>query len=167
MRLVYLGMAFTDALALLSAGRIKSPVHRSFVHGEGLYFYGRSDAAIRELGYRIRPLQVTLFDTLRHYHVRGLLPRGLEFLGEVGVEDAPACALLAQLARRHARARFLLPRIGQVYAACRSNRQLQAALTRALEAGEWPRRRSAGRALLHDFFDYVYFTSNEFLRGVR
>lgn len=166
-RLVYLGMVFTDALALLSAGVLKSPIHRSFVRGEGLYFYGQSDAAIRELGYRIRPLEATLFDTLRHYHARGLLPRRLDFLGEVEVEDAPACALLAELARGHARARFLLPRIGQVYAACRSNRQLQAALARALEAGERPRLRSAERALLHDFFDYMYFTSNEFLRGVR
>jgi len=174
--LVYPLMAVVDGLARLSAGRFQGPAHRSFVRGEGLYYYGDSGKAVRELGYRITPLESTIFDTLRHYQVRGLLPAELGFIEDVTVEDAPALALLTQLAKQASCAGFLLPRIRPVYAACRANRQLDATLRRLLEKAEADGavgspsgvgQRAQDLRRLHQFFEHLYFASDEFLRQVR
>ena len=171
--LAYPVMALADGVARLSAGRVRGPAHRSFVRGEGLYHYGDSGKAVRELGYRITPLEVTIFDTLRHYQARGLLPPALKFLGEVTAEEAPAFVLLRRLAARAPRARFLLSRMPEVYAACRANRQLDATLLRLLEGpradgGADPSpSRPEDLQRLHRFFEHLYFASNEFLGQVR
>ena len=121
------------------------------------------------------PLDVSILDTLRGYSRRGLLPPALDFLKDVTVEDAPALALLRRLAGRSAHFRFLLARIGRVYATCRANRELEAALMRLLEAqqADGRGRLSPGRTrlaedrkLLRRFFEYLYFASDEFLREV-
>jgi dihydroflavonol-4-reductase len=173
--LAYMVMALADGLAFLSAGWLRSPAHRSFARGEGLYYHGDSQRALGELGYTITPLEVTVLDTLRHYQGRGLLPPELDFVRDVTVEDAPAFVLLKQLARRSAYSRYLLARIERVYETCRSNHDLQAALTRLLEArpagrqGKLTPSRTqpeADRKLLNDFFEYLYFASDEFLREV-
>ena len=173
--LVYLLMALADGLAFLSAGRLRSPAHRLFARAEGLYYYGGSQGACRELGYTITPLEVSVLDTLRDYHGRALLPPELDFVRDVSVEDAPAFVLLKRLVRRSAYSRYLLARIGRVYETCRSNHELQSALTRLLEArpfdgqGKLPPSRSRlarDRRLLNDFLEYLYFASDEFLREV-
>jgi dihydroflavonol-4-reductase len=174
--LVYLAMALTDAVAFLSAGWFRSPVHRAFARGEGLYYFGDSQKAVRELGYRIRPIEVTILDTLRYYHARGLLPPDLDFVKDLTVEGAPAIVLLRRLARRTAYSRVLLPRVGRLYEICRSNDELRGALTRLLEASQAdlqtasvPRsraRQTQDRRLLNHFFEYLYFSSDEFMRQV-
>ncbi|HSB73441.1 MAG TPA: NAD-dependent epimerase/dehydratase family protein [Candidatus Methylomirabilis sp.] len=174
---VYLVMALADGFAFLSGGLFRSPVHRTFARGEGLYYYGDSQKAVRELAYRITPIQETIYDTLRYYHGRGLLPPEMDFVEDVGVEDAPAFVLLRQLAGKSAFSRFLLARIGRVYEMCRSNHQLRAALTRLLDASQVERgtkpfplkrdRHAEERKLLNQYFEYLYFASDEFLRRVR
>jgi dihydroflavonol-4-reductase len=173
---VYLVMALTDALAFLSAGCFRSPVHRSFARGEGLYYFGDSQEAVQELGYRIRPIDVTILDTLRDYHARGLLPPDLDFVKDLTVEDAPALVLLRRIARKSAYWRFLLPRAGRVYEICCSNDELRAALTRLLEASQADMQstkvpgsrahQARDRRLLDHFFEYLYFASDEFMRQV-
>jgi hypothetical protein len=57
----------------------------------------------------------------------------------------------------------------RVYAACRANGDLRAALTRLVEAGEGRRpggARAQDRRALRRFFEYCYFGSDEFLRWV-
>ncbi len=171
----YVVTALHDGFASLSAGLFKSPVHRSFVRGEGLYYYGDSRKAIRELAYTITPIEATVLDTLRYYHARGLLPSELDFVKDLTVEDAPALVFLRQLAAKNAFSRFLLARIGRVHAICRSNHQLQAALTRLLAAALGGGRAESvasakqlaeDRKLLNRFFEYLYFASDEFLREV-
>lgn len=170
--MVYLGLALADAAAVLSRGRLRNPVHRSFARGEGLHYFGTSEKAGRELGYTVTPLEVTILDTLRHYHLRGLLPPHLDFVGSMMAEDAPAFLLLSRLARKSHFSGFLLARLGRVREICRSNHALRAALARLLEAdrpGGVPlsrRQRAADRKVLLHFFEYLYFASDEFLRRV-
>jgi dihydroflavonol-4-reductase len=175
-RLVSGLMTVTDALAFLSAGRIPSPVHRSFARAQRLYYFGESRKAADELGYTVTPLDVTLLDMLRYYHGRGLLPDRLDYLKCLTPENAPAFVLLRQLAGRGAFARFLLPRLALLHEICSSNHDLAAALGRLLAAAVFdPRRarfrwdRAACRAdvrTLRRFLEYIYFSSDEFLREV-
>jgi dihydroflavonol-4-reductase len=166
-RLVHLLMALADGLAVITAGALPSPVHRTFARGEGLYYYGDSQRAARELGYRITPLERTILDTLRDYQARGLLPPGLDFLANLPADDAPAFVLLRRLAERSAFSGFLLTRMPRVYALCRANRDLSAALTRLADAGRPDRSGAAAdRRRLIRFFEYLYFASDEFLREV-
>jgi hypothetical protein len=160
-------MALADGLAVITAGALPSPVHRTFARGEGLYYYGDSQRAARELGYRITPLERTILDTLRDYQARGLLPPGLDFLANLPADDAPAFVLLRRLAERSAFSGFLLTRMPRVYALCRANRDLSAALTRLADAGRPDRSGAAAdRRRLIRFFEYLYFASDEFLREV-
>ena len=72
---------------------------------------------------------------------------------------------------------FLLPRLRLLHTICRSNRDLAGALHRLLAAAAFdPRRgrlrwdRAAHRAdvrTLRRFLEYIYFSSDEFLQGVR
>jgi dihydroflavonol-4-reductase len=175
-RLVAGLMTVTDALAFLSASRLPSPVHRSFAQAQGLYYYGASRRAAEQLGYTVTPLEVTVLDLLRYYRARGLLPDALDFVEDLTPENAPAFVLLRQLAGGSGYARFLLPRLRLLHAVCRSNHDLDGALHRLLAAATFdPRRarfrwdRAACRAdvrTLRRFFEYIYFSSDEFLRGV-
>jgi dihydroflavonol-4-reductase len=166
-RLVHLVMALADGLAFLSAGAFRSPVHRTFARGEGLYYYGDSQRAASELDYRIAPLERTILDTLRDYHARGLLPAALDFVAEVPADDAPAFVRLRRLAEGSVYSRFLLARMPRVYALCRANRDLSAALTRLADVSRPDRSRAAAdRRHLIRFFEYLYFASDEFLREV-
>jgi hypothetical protein len=176
-RLVSAFATASDVVAFLSAGRIPSAVHRSFARAQRLYYFGDSGRAKEELGYTVTPLEVTIVDLLRYYHTRGLLPDRLAFVESLTVENAPALVLLRQLAGRSGYGRFLLPRLPLLHAACTSNHDLRAALGRLLAAATFDPRRARfrwGRAAcradlrtLRRFFEYTYFSSDEFLRGVR
>jgi dihydroflavonol-4-reductase len=168
-------MTANDGLAWLTRGLIASPVHRSFARTQKLYYYGASERAERDLGYAVTPLETTLVDMLRHYHDRQLLPPSMSFTRILHVDNARELVLLRQLAASSGYAGFLLPRLPDVYATVRSNQVLDETLTSLRGAGvfddsrgRWRFPRAAGPHLetFRRFFEYVYFSSNDFLSKV-
>ncbi len=174
--LLYGLMSAADGLSFLTRGLIGSPVHRSFAFTQRLYYFGVSDKAVGELGYSIRPIEATLLDMLKDYSSRGLLPESLAYVKDATLENASAFVLLKQLAKRSGYARFLLKRLPAIFDACQANLALREALTRLLQTSTFDNRSGAfvygpfeidgELQTLRKFFEYVYFSSNEFLRKV-
>ncbi|MEX1026932.1 MAG: NAD-dependent epimerase/dehydratase family protein [Candidatus Paceibacterota bacterium] len=168
----------TDAASWMSCGLIASPVHRSFAPSQSLHYCGDSAKAIRELGYTITPLAQTVADMLRQDVAAGRLPEHFSFLCEVPEAEWPEYLLLQQLVRQHHCRRSLTPKLLKLYSACRINHDLRAALKSLLETSRfapyrgrfvWKNRASSRKhmAVLGQFFDYVYFSSAEFLESVQ
>jgi dihydroflavonol-4-reductase len=166
--------AAADALAFLSRGRVPSPVHRSFARAQGLYYYGASAKAAAELGYSPRPIEATLLDMLHYYQERGLLPEPLDHLKGATAETARAFVLLKQLAAASGYGSFLNKRLPALYETCQANHALREAFQRLLVGGTFDDRRGrfgwdragsrADARTLQRFFEYVYFSSDEFLQ---
>jgi hypothetical protein len=83
---------------------------------------------------------------------------------------------LVQCARAHAFRRFLLPRMPEVYAICNANHSLRGTLERILQRSrfndrtgrfQWSRRECRQELrTLGQFFDHLYFSSDQFLGKV-
>jgi hypothetical protein len=162
-----------DALRALTGGRCSGPFHRRFVRAQGIHYCGDSQKAIDELDYNVTSMDQMIVDTLQHSCERGHLPDGLGFLEWVTHENAPRVVCLSQIASRHTFARFLMPKLREVYDICSLNDALRQTLDRLLDASEFNCRKACFRfnraarrnevATLNKFFDYLYFASDDFL----
>jgi hypothetical protein len=105
-----------------------------------------------------------------------LLPETLNFLKEATVATVPSLLLFRQLAATSGYAMFLLKRLPALFEACQANHALREALQQLLERATFDERRgqftwdpaadrTAARTI-RKFFEYVYFSSNEFLEKV-
>jgi dihydroflavonol-4-reductase len=171
------GLAWlTDGLQGLTAGLLKSPVHRRFARSQSLHYCGESGKAMSELGYEARPLSQTVLQMLRQEVERERLPSQFAYLKGVTVENAREMLLLRQLARAGSHADWWLPRLPRLLEACRHNDALSAALQKLAAASQfdprrarfrWPRGScSAETNALQQFLEHTYFSSDEFLQGV-
>lgn len=173
-RLLYWLMSFHDCLSFLTRGLIPSPVHRSFARTQRLYYFGASGKAASELDYTIRPIEPTILDMLQYYQARNLLPESLSWVKTATLETAPEFVLLKQLARRSGYARFLVPRLSILHQTCRANLALRQAMERLLAGSRFSHERGRFELdlacedvrTISKFFEYAYFSSNEFLQEV-
>lgn len=173
---LYSLVSFSDALALLSGGLVASPVHRSFAFTQRLYYYGASDRAVAELGYCMRPIEQTIFDTMLYYQSRDLLPPDLAIGPETTLQSAASVVLLRQLVGRSGYGRAHRKRLPELYRACQANHALRDCLDHLMSISTFDARRGrfsfdaraakADLQTLQKFFEYVYFSSDEFLRKV-
>jgi|ERR1051325_4573042 hypothetical protein len=95
---------------------------------------------------------------------------------KVAANDDALMRLLTQLAENSAHRQFLLGRMQQVYEICQVNHALRQALERLLAAStfdeastcyRWDRTALANELeTFRRFFDYLYFSSNDFLDTV-
>jgi dihydroflavonol-4-reductase len=163
----------TDAISLLTLKRWRSPVHRTFARSQPLHYCGDSQKAIEELGYEIMPLEASILDMVRQYNELGMLPERYGFLRHATVENVAALLCLRQLARTHAFSRFLLPRLPLIHEVVENNRALDRALSSLLGNSEFDCAKGRFRVdkfrcrqelkTFRRFFEYLYFSSDEFL----
>jgi dihydroflavonol-4-reductase len=166
----------TDVISWATGGRFRSPIPRRFAQSQSLHYCADSQKAIDQLDYSITPFERTLLDTLRDYVDREELPDTFNFLKSIPAEDPSLVLCFRELARTHRRKRFLLPRLPRLLRIARDNRDLNKALEKILDCSRFDSR--TGRfcldrrgcrdelKILHGFFDYLYFSSNEFLAEV-
>ncbi|MEK6249447.1 MAG: NAD-dependent epimerase/dehydratase family protein, partial [Planctomycetales bacterium] len=128
-QVVTMSSVFTDTLSLVTKGIVKSPVHRHFARTQKLHYCGDSQRAINEIGFNATPIEDTIIDTVRQYVELDMLPDRYRILKHAGTSNTIPLVCLYQMALRHPRRRFLLPQFQKIYQTCRSNQNLDAALT--------------------------------------
>jgi hypothetical protein len=151
-------------------------VHRSFARSLSLYYWGDSSPAARDLGYRSRPIVATIRETITDFVRRGMLPDRFRFVADMNDDNHDALLLLRELAQGHLHGSHLLPRLGDILAACRQNHQLNATLDAALAAGRFDPDRGRFRwegappkgalKTLRSLLDYCYYASDDFRKTV-
>lgn len=177
---VYFAYWLSNLLRVLSyflPNLVKNSYHPTFIRSFSLYYYGNSQKAIDELAYTIRAIDTTILDTVKYFCDCDLIPRSLLFLKNLNSScEVKKFLLLRQLVKHHQFCEYLLLNISKVYHVCTSNQSLKSTLDWLVQnsrfncaTGYFTFNKSQYKEKLeifNQFFDYLYFASDDFLSKI-
>jgi dihydroflavonol-4-reductase len=164
-----------QGLSYASFQKFKNPIPPDTVKSAGLFYFADSEKGMQDLGYKIRPFNNTLSDLIAFMLQNGLVEKKIIFNTEPISEVPKASSLLNQLMRQHHCYEFLEKNQKCVENIFLTNHALSQYLQRLhicssyhAQKNRFVFKRISKKDLhrINQFFEYLYFSSNDFLESM-
>jgi dihydroflavonol-4-reductase len=164
-----------QGISVLTFGLFKNPIPPDLARGMGYYYFTSSQRAVDELSYEISPIEKTLRDFANFCDETGLTENHLQMRAASFPTAPGAERLLDYLIRRHRYAEFLKKHGGSIRLIFSTNEALKNHLHQIHLVSSYRRREGDFKIpadakgslfLVSQFFEYLYFSSNDFFHSI-